>query len=56
MPKWLKITLIALAAGVGGLIIYAFPVIVFNINKETKPILKRDILQFRVIHLSDKCI
>ena len=38
MPKWLKITLIALAAGVGGLIIYAFPVIVLLISTITAKI------------------
>ena len=38
MPKWLKVTLIALAAGSIGLIIYAFPVIVLLISTITAKI------------------
>ena len=38
MPKWLKFTLIALAAGGVGLIIYAFPVIVMLISIMTAKI------------------
>lgn len=38
MPKWLKFTLIALAAGSVGLIIYAFPVIVLLISTMTAKI------------------
>ena len=38
MPKWLKFTLIALAAGGVGLIIYAFPVIVLLISTITAKI------------------